>query len=134
MLLYLEKKILKHTYMLRHRNSNSGIRAMIFICMKLIYMFWKEFQNLIFSWYMRCIDEYFKSEIYFKFNFRTYSWYVKACIALNFVLEQFLVHNYVIYRSMHKSKILFDLIHDSYMRYMIAYLDLQYDSWFVYEI
>ena len=54
--------------------------------------------------------------------FKIYSGYVKAYINLNFILEWFLVHNYVICRCMHKSKILVDLIHDSYMRYMITYL------------
>ena len=42
---------------------------------------------------------------------------------MNFILERFLVHNDVICRCMHKPKILFNLIHDSYMRYMIVYLD-----------
>ena len=45
-----------------------------------------------------------------------------AYIDLNFVLEWFLVHIYAICRCMHKSEILYDLNHDSYMRYMIAYL------------
>ena len=47
---------------------------------------------------------------------------MKACIDLNFDIERFLVHVHMIYRCLNKSEILFDLIHDSCMRYMIACL------------
>ena len=86
---------------------------------------------------MRCIDEFLNLKFYFEFDFRIYNWYVKICIDLNFDLEWFLVHVHMICRCMYKLKILFDLIHNLYMRYKIAYLDhnySQYDSWFVYEI
>ena len=82
-----------------------------------------EFQNLIFSWYMRCIDESLNLKFNFRFDIRTYSWYVKACIYLNFDLEWFLVHVHMICRWMHKLEILYDLIHDSFIRYMIICLD-----------
>ena len=48
---------------------------------------------------------------------------MKAYIDLNFDLELFLVHIHMIYRCMHKPEILYDLINDSYMRFVIVYLD-----------
>ena len=108
--------------MFQTSNFNSGIRAMGFICWKLTYMFWKKFQNVIFLWYIRYIDESLNLKFNFKFNFRIYNWYIKACIDLNFDLERFLVHVHMICRCMYKSEILYNLIHDSYMRYMVTYL------------
>ena len=121
-----------------HMNFNSGIRATGFICWKLTYMFWKKFQNQILSWYIRCIDESLNQKFNFGSNFRIYSWYVKACIDINFDLERFLVHVHMICKCIHKSKILYNIIYDSYMRYVITYLDhkiyILYDPWLVYEI
>ena len=99
-----------------------------------IHVFKKNFKIWFFFWYMRCTDEYFESEIYFRFNCKTYRWYVKACIDLNFVLEWFLVHNYMICRCMYKLKILFDLIYDSYMRYMITYLNQKIIFNIIYDL
>ena len=50
---------------------------------------------------------------------------MKACIYLKFVLDRFLFRIYVIYRYMYIFENYFDLICDSYMRYMIIYLDLK---------
>ena len=50
---------------------------------------------------------------------------MKTCIDLKYVLDRFLVHIYMIYRCMYKYKNYFNLIYNSYMRCMIAYLGLK---------
>ena len=104
-------------------NFNSGIRATDFYMQNFDIPIFEKVLISNFFWYMRYINRFFNLKFNFKFNFRIYNWYTKSCIDLNFDLEWFLVHIHMIYRCMHKPKILYDLIHDSYMRYMITYLD-----------
>ena len=61
----------------------------------------EKISKLIFSWYMGCMDGSSNLKFNFRFNFKTYKWYVDASIDLNFDLERILVH--VKYRCMHET-------------------------------